>query len=192
VVFCGVMNYAPNDEGITWFVRHVWPLVRARHPHATLAIVGSDPSQTVRRFSAADPSITVTGRVPDVREWLWDSAVGIAPLHVARGVQNKALEAIAAGLPIVITPAVAGGLPSEVAPAARAADTPVRFAEEVGDLLRRSPEQRRAIAAAADLGSLTWSRTLEPLLPILERAAGAQWPSAVAQVAWPAMSGSAR
>jgi sugar transferase (PEP-CTERM/EpsH1 system associated) len=174
VVFCGVMNYAPNDEGVTWFVRKVWPIVRTQHPHATLAIVGSDPSQALRDFSAADPSITVTGRVPDVREWLWESAVGIAPLQVARGVQNKALEAIAAGLPIVITPEVAGGLPPDAAPAMRVADTPARFAEAVVTLLRQAPGERRAIAASADLSGLTWSRTLEPLVPIFERAAGSR------------------
>jgi sugar transferase (PEP-CTERM/EpsH1 system associated) len=187
VVFCGVMNYAPNDQGITWFVRHVWPIVRVQYPQATLAIVGSEPSQTVRNFSE-DASVTVTGRVPDVRDWLWESAVGIAPLHVARGVQNKALEAIAAGLPIVITPAVAGGLPPEVAPAMRVADTPERFAEHVTALLRLSPDERRAIAASADLNALAWSRTLEPLLPILERATGSREPhapSAVAPIAWP-------
>ena len=105
------MNYAPNDEGMQWFVSEVWPQVLAARPDATLAVVGSDPSRALKAQCAGLGSIEVTGRVPDVREWLWGAAVGIAPLHVARGVQNKALEAIAAGLPIVITDAVAGGLP---------------------------------------------------------------------------------
>ena len=187
VVFCGVMSYAPNADGMAWFVETVWPLVRAARPDATLAIVGSDPSSALRSLPRTNPSITVTGRVPDVRQWLWDSAVGIAPLHVARGVQNKALEAIAAGLPIVITEAVAGGLPAEVASASLVANTPRRFADQVLDLLRRSPAERRAMALAADLSGLTWSRTLEPLRPILDRAAGAIHPrpqSAVAHIAW--------
>ncbi|HEX4914662.1 MAG TPA: TIGR03087 family PEP-CTERM/XrtA system glycosyltransferase [Vicinamibacterales bacterium] len=171
VVFCGVMDYAPNDEGMRWFVREVWPLVRARRDDATLAIVGSGPTQALRELCAADAAITVTGRVPDVREWLWTSAVGIAPLHVARGVQNKALEAIAAGLPIVITEAVAGGLPPEAAHACLVANSPQLFANHVVDLLTRTPQQRLAMAAAADFTRLTWSRTLEPLLPLLERAA---------------------
>jgi polysaccharide biosynthesis protein PslH len=172
VVFCGVMSYAPNADGMTWFVEHVWPLVRAGRPDATLAIVGSDPSTSLRSLPKDDASITVTGRVPDVRQWLWDSAVGIAPLHVARGLQNKALEAIAAGLPIVITGAVAGGLPESAASASRVADTPEDFAAHVLNLLSLSPEQRRTVARSANLSELTWARTLESLWPILEAAAG--------------------
>jgi sugar transferase (PEP-CTERM/EpsH1 system associated) len=170
VVFCGVMSYEPNVTGMTWFVEHVWPLVRASRPDATLAVVGLDPSHGFRSLCGSDPSITITGRVPDVREWLWDSAVGIAPLHVARGVQNKALEAIAAGLPIVITEAVAGGLPPDAASASRIASTPTQFANHVLDVLALPPMQRRALADSADLSGLAWSHTLEPLWPILQSA----------------------
>ena len=171
VVFCGVMSYSPNADGMAWFVEKVWPLVRAARPDATLAIVGSDPSPSLRALPKNDASITVTGRVPDVRQWLWDSAVGIAPLHVARGLQNKALEAIAAGLPIVITGEVAGGLPESAASASRIANTPEDFAAHVINLLSLSPEQRRTIARSANLSELTWSRTLEPLWPIMKAAA---------------------
>jgi polysaccharide biosynthesis protein PslH len=171
VVFCGVMDYAPNEEGMTWFVREVWPLVRAERRDATLAIVGAGATAALRGLCAPEPSITVTGRVDEVRDWLWGAAVGIAPLHVARGVQNKALEAIAAGLPIVITEQVAGGLPPETASASLVANTPRRFADHVLDLLRRSPAERRATAASADLSRLTWAHTLRPLWPLLERAA---------------------
>lgn len=171
VVFCGVMSYEPNAEGMTWFVDQAWPLVRASHPDATLAVVGSDPSAAFRSLCERDPSITVTGRVDDVRDWLWGAAVAIAPLHVARGVQNKALEAIAAGLPIVMTEAVAAGLPAEAAYASLVANTPARFAEQIIDLLRRSPQERRSMAESADLSRLTWPRTLETLWPILESAA---------------------
>jgi sugar transferase (PEP-CTERM/EpsH1 system associated) len=170
VVFCGVMSYAPNAEGMTWFVEKVWPLVRAHRSDATLAVVGLDPSPEFRSLCGSDPSITVTGRVPDVRDWLWESAVAIAPLHVARGVQNKALEAIAAGLPIVLTEAVAGGLPLTAAYASRVANTPDRFAAHVLDLLAMRPAERRAIAASADLSELTWSHTLESLWPLFARA----------------------
>jgi len=171
VVFCGVMNYAPNHEGMTWFIRQVWPLVRAQRPEATLAIVGSHPLSSMTALCGGDPSITLTGRVPDVREWLWDAALAVAPLHVARGVQNKALEAIAAGLPIVITEAVAGGLPEAAASASLVANTPRRFADHVLHLLDRSPGERRAIAAGADLSQFAWHQTLESLYPLLKQAA---------------------
>jgi polysaccharide biosynthesis protein PslH len=171
VVFCGVMSYEPNAAGMTWFVEQVWPLVRASRPDATLAVVGPDPSPAFRALCETDSSITVAGRVPDVRDWLWGAAVGIAPLHVARGVQNKALEAIAAGLPIVITEAVAGGLPPAAAAASLVANTPPQFAAHITDLLAKSASERRAMAARSDLSGLTWARTLEPLFSILERAA---------------------
>jgi sugar transferase (PEP-CTERM/EpsH1 system associated) len=171
VVFCGVMNYAPNDQGMQWFVREVWPRVQAVRPDATLAIVGSDPTPALKAQCAGIGSIEVTGRVPDVREWLWGSAVGIAPLHVARGVQNKALEAIAAGLPIVITDAVAGGLPAAALSASSVSNTPEQFAQQTIDLLALSPSERRSRAARADLSDLAWSSVLKPLWPILESAA---------------------
>ena len=167
VLFCGVMNYAPNDQGMQWFVRDVWPLVRLQRADARLTIVGADPTPSLRSACAGDPSIEITGRVDDVRPWLWRSAVGVAPLHVARGVQNKALEAIAAGLPIVITPAVAGGLPA-IGEAAAIADQPHDFALHVIAALDLSPPSRRARAATADLGRLNWAQTLFPLWTLIE------------------------
>ena len=186
VVFCGMMDYSPNHDGMMWFLRSVWPLVRASRPDATLAIVGANPLPALTQQCANDSSITITGRVDDVREWLWDSAVAIAPLQVARGVQNKALEAIAAGLPVVLTDAVAGGLPPETMSASRIANTADQFAEHVIGLLQLAPSTRRNIAASSDLANLRWGRTLEPLMPILERASSTdhRLQSAVAQVAW--------
>jgi glycosyltransferase involved in cell wall biosynthesis len=170
VVFCGVMDYAPNLEGMTWFVREVWPKVRAVRPDATLAVVGQRPTDAFKSLCNGDASITVTGRVDDVRDWLWGAAVSVAPLHVARGVQNKALEAIAAGLPVVMTEAVAAGLPPVAAYASLVANTPQRFADHVVDVLSRTPAERRSVALSSDLSSLTWDRTLDALPSIFFRA----------------------
>ena len=170
VVFCGVMNYAPNDQGMRWFINEVWPIVKQSRPDVTLAVVGADPSRSFAALCAGDPSIEVTGRVPDVRPWLWESAVGIAPLQVARGVQNKALEAIAAGLPIVITPAVSNGLPQEAAAAALVAESPEKFATHVVTLLSMSPDHRRAHASLATLSRLRWDNTLSPLEQLFDTA----------------------
>jgi sugar transferase (PEP-CTERM/EpsH1 system associated) len=167
LVFCGVMNYQPNEEGMLWFVRDVWPLVRARRPDSRLAIVGSDPTATLRAACAGDGAIEITGRVADVRERLWTSAIAVAPLRVARGIQNKVLEAVAAGLPTVVTSAVAEGLPGNVLPACPVADTPELFAGAVLDLLALPPEARRARAARAALEPLDWPTTLEPLWSLL-------------------------
>jgi len=163
VVFCGVMNYAPNDQGMRWFISEVWPIVKQHRADATLAVVGADPHRSFEALCARDHSIEVTGRVPDVRPWLWESAVGIAPLQVARGVQNKALEAIAAGLPIVITPAVADGLPVEAARATLVAQSPGDFAQQVLALLSITAEARRERASLARLNKLQWANTLSPM-----------------------------
>jgi polysaccharide biosynthesis protein PslH len=171
VVFCGIMDYQPNHEGMMWFVRTVWPLVRMSRPDATLAIVGANPLRPLSQLCAADPSITITGRVDDVRDWLWNAAVAVAPLHVARGVQNKALEAIAAGLPIVMTDAVGGGLPQPAASASLVANSPDAFAAHVVSLLNRSAAERRAIAESCDFDALRWSDTLERFWGILVHAA---------------------
>lgn len=171
VVFCGVMNYGPNEQGAVWLAREVWPLVRAARPDARLMLVGSSPSPQVRALASDSHGVTVTGAVEDVRAYLWNAAVGAAPLHVARGVQNKVLEAVAAGLPCVITPTVAEGMAREILPACRVGEDARRFASALNVLLALTPGERRALALQADGASLHWSRRLRPLMPLLEAAA---------------------
>lgn len=171
VVFCGVMNYAPNAEAAVWFARKVWPAIRRRYSGALFSVVGSGPTRAVRRLAADDPSIEVTGAVPDVRPYLWRAAVSVAPLFVARGVQNKVLEALGAGLPTVVTPAVCEGLPTEVLPGCSVAESASGFADAVIALLGRPPADRRAMAARADLASLGWDERLGSLVQILADAA---------------------
>lgn len=169
VVFCGVMNYGPNEEGVRWFVREVWPRVRARRPDATFVVVGSNPTRALRVACAADASIEVTGSVPDVRPFLWDATVSVAPLRVARGLQNKVLEAAAAGLPSVVTPAVMQGLPGQMAPACLVAEGAQAFADATLRLLDVTAAERRASLESANLGSMDWSFCLQPLASLLER-----------------------
>ena len=171
VVFCGVMNYAPNVEGAVWLARDVWPLVRARVPSARLRLVGASPAPRVVALSGL-PGVEVTGTVPDVRPYLWEASASAAPLHTARGIQNKVLEAIAAGLPVVVTPVVAEGLPGDVLQAYRVAADAQSFADRLIELLEQSPDARRAIAASANLAALGWDRSLQPLIDLLVEAAG--------------------
>lgn len=171
VIFSGVMNYLPNEEAAIWVARAVWPLVRAHRPEARLWLVGADPSRRVSRLAARDPSIVVTGTVADVRPFLWRSALAVAPLLTARGVQTKVLEAVAAGLPTVVTPAVLEGLPKEIVPACLAATTAEGFARRIVHLLGLSGAERRALAGRAQVSSLSWSAQLAPLVGILEHAA---------------------
>lgn len=171
VVFCGVMSYEPNEAAAFWLAKEVWPLVRAACPDAQLSIVGMGPTRRLRDLPRHDPSIEVTGAVPDVRPYLWRAAVSAAPLAVARGIQNKVLEAAAAGLPSVVTSAVAEGLPGEALPACVRADTPADFSAALLKLLGMRPPERRAIARAASLEGLDWSHRLARLDTILAAAA---------------------
>jgi polysaccharide biosynthesis protein PslH len=178
VVFCGVMNYGPNVDGAVWLTREVWPIVRSARPDARLTLIGASPSPQVSVLASDRAGVVVTGTVPDVRPHLWGAAVAAAPLLVARGIQNKVLEAVAAGLPCVVTPQVADGLPREVVPACRTARTAAEFAGVLIDLLNRPAVERRRLAAAADVSLLQWSARLRPLMPLLEGAARGTQPVA--------------
>jgi sugar transferase (PEP-CTERM/EpsH1 system associated) len=108
-VFTGMLDYRPNVEGISWFAREIWPAVRSAIPAAQLRIVGRSAGEPIRRL-AQIPGVRLIGEVDDVQRQLDAAHVAIAPLSIARGVQNKALEAMAAGRPVIVTPAVAAGI----------------------------------------------------------------------------------
>ncbi|MHC4079602.1 MAG: glycosyltransferase, partial [Planctomycetota bacterium] len=93
LIFTGVMDYEPNVHGVLWFVRECWPRLRKTVPDAQLLIVGSRPLRSIRALSGRD-GIEVTGRVPETPPYFDRAAVAVAPLHLARGVQNKVLEAM--------------------------------------------------------------------------------------------------
>ena len=170
VVFCGVMNYYPNEEGVQWFATQVWPMIRRSMPGASFVVVGSSPTRQIQRLASADPSITVVGTVPAVQPYLHAAAVAVAPLRLARGIQTKVIEGLAAGLPVVVTPEVAAGLPAEAEPGYIAAGSPEEFANAVVGLLRRSPDERRALANSAPLAGLAWAEQTRPLETILSGA----------------------
>jgi sugar transferase (PEP-CTERM/EpsH1 system associated) len=109
IVFTGAMDYFANVDAVSWFARSVLPEVRARIPQARFAIVGARPAGDVRRL-AREPGVTVTGRVEDVRPYLAHARLAVAPLRIARGIQNKVLEAMAMARPVVVSPAALDGL----------------------------------------------------------------------------------
>lgn len=135
LVFTGVMDYLPNVEGVAWFAAQVWPSIRAAHPEAQFDIVGSRPSPLVRELGR-EPGINVTGRVEDVRRYLAAAHVSVAPLQIARGVQNKVLEAMAMARPVVATSAAACGVAARHGHELLVADDPGAFAAAVLELLR--------------------------------------------------------
>lgn len=168
VVFAGVFNYAPNEQAALWFAREVWPHVRSARPDATFTLVGMEPSSAVRALASL-PGIRVTGTVPDVKPYLWSASVSVAPLLVARGLQNKVLEAIAAGLPCVVTPQVAEGLPPEVEGAYAVAGEPRAFADAVVRWLDLPAGEGQSIAARARLDDMSWEKSMTPLMAALTR-----------------------
>jgi sugar transferase (PEP-CTERM/EpsH1 system associated) len=108
-VFVGVLDYRPNVDGLVWFCEKVWPRILARKANAEFAIVGKNPASKVRQLGKLD-GVRLIGSVPDVRPYIAESRVSIAPLQIARGIQNKVLEAMAMGKPVVATPEALEGL----------------------------------------------------------------------------------
>jgi len=109
LVFTGQMDYRPNVDAVDHFARRTFPAIRAKHPAALFAIVGRDPTPAVRELAKLK-NVIVTGAVPDVRPWLAAAAVVVAPLDIARGIQNKVLEAMAMARPVVASPAAFEGI----------------------------------------------------------------------------------
>jgi glycosyltransferase involved in cell wall biosynthesis len=146
-VFIGSMDWLANQQGVLWFVREILPIIRRKRPNATFAIAGRTPPPEIRDL-AKDPGITVTGTVPDVRPWFWESAVCVVPLLVGGGTRLKIYESMAARTPLVSTTIGAEGLTYSHPENIRIADTPENFAAECLDLVE-NPEVRRAMADAA-------------------------------------------
>jgi len=110
--FVGVLNYQPNVCGLEWFVKHVWPRVRNAVPHARFIMVGKSPNREIRQLCTA-PGVELYGDVPDVRPYLAQSSVAVVPLHIACGVQNKVLEAMAMGKLVIASSAALNGIEAE-------------------------------------------------------------------------------
>jgi sugar transferase (PEP-CTERM/EpsH1 system associated) len=146
IVFTGVMDYFPNVDAVVHFCADVFPRIRAEVPEARFVVVGKRPAAAVRRL-AAMPGVQVTGPVPDVRPYLGDAAVAVAPLRVARGVQNKVLEAMGMGVPVVATARAREGLEARPGRDLLVEDDAQPFADAVVDLLRR-PARRLELGRA--------------------------------------------
>lgn len=132
-VFVGVLNYKPNLDGVVWFCKDVWPSVRRRCPDARFQIVGRNPTPEVTALGSID-GVEVVGPVDDVRPYLWSSAAVVTPLLIARGVQNKVLEAFAAGRPVVSSRNPLVGLEIQPGVHALRADTIDEWTQQLSEL----------------------------------------------------------
>lgn len=129
MVFTGTMDYFPNVDAVKYFCRQIFPLVREVLPEAHFYIVGRNPTEPVKELGR-EPQVTVTGSVPDVRPYLARAGVVVAPFRIARGIQNKILEAMAMGVPIVGTSTAFQGLGVTELDGVRVADGPEGFVRE--------------------------------------------------------------
>ena len=169
LVFLGSMDWMPNIDGIQWFVDEVLPLIRAKLPDCSLAIVGRRPTKEITQLAQKDPHIEVTGTVPDVRPYLWGSSVSIVPLRIGGGTRLKIYEAMAAKVPVVATTIGAEGLDIHNGENIHVADQPAEFAERCLSLLDDPAARSRMVRAAWEIISsrYSWevvSRKFEELL----------------------------
>ena len=109
ISFIGRMDYYPNQQCMIHFCKHILPLLQKSKPSTKLVIIGANPSEEIKKLANL-PGVTVTGTVDDVRPYVRRSALMIAPLEIARGTQNKILEAMAMGVPVVCSKLAAGGI----------------------------------------------------------------------------------
>jgi polysaccharide biosynthesis protein PslH len=164
IVFTGQMDYRPNIEAVTDFATHAMPIVRGRHPEASFAIVGRNPTQAVSDLSML-PGVQVTGAVDDVRTWLAAADVVVAPLRIARGIQNKVLEAMAMARPVVASATAAEGIEAEAGVHFYIERNVTAEAERVCALLDQ-PQQALKTGAAARAHVIRhygWKTQLTPL-----------------------------
>ncbi|MCC7369110.1 MAG: glycosyltransferase [Chloroflexi bacterium] len=151
IVSMATMFYPPNAEGVAWFARDVYPLVRQELRDSTFYVVGSKPPEHIRELATAQPGIEVTGYVPDLNPYLDKSAVLVVPLHSGSGMRVKILEAFARGVPVVSTTIGVEGIEARHGEHLLVADTPEAFAQAVVRTVSQPDEARERAQAARRL-----------------------------------------
>jgi len=167
-VFVGALDYRANVDGIHWFCDEIWPEVRRRQPKATFTVVGSRPSLLVLRL-AERPGVRVVSDVPDVRPYLAEAAMVVVPLRIARGIQNKVLEALAMAKGVVATPEALEGIAVDPGVHACRALAPAEWIESIVRLLGDAPARDRLGRAGRTFVEThhCWDRQLRPLATLL-------------------------
>ena len=170
LVFTGAMDYWANVDAVSWFSRTVFPRVRMHFPEAEFFVVGARPTAVVKALAEL-PGITVTGSVPDVRPYLACASLAVAPLRIARGIQNKVLEAMAMGKIVVASPQAMEGIDAVAGQELVVAENESDFVEQIVALL--SDGTPRAIGAAARRCALerySWKKNLTKIDALIVQA----------------------
>ena len=158
IVFTGAMDYRPNIEAAQWFVAEVMPALRKSFSNVDFWIVGSNPARSLQALAADD--VHVTGRVPDMRPYLAHADAVVAPLQIARGIQNKVLEGMAMAKPVVATPAALEGLDVDDGAEVLSAKTPAQFVDAIGRIFAGTTPNLGAKARTRILSDYSWSAAL--------------------------------
>jgi sugar transferase (PEP-CTERM/EpsH1 system associated) len=145
--FVGAMDYRPNVDAVSWFAEACWSELQAAHPEARFRIVGRSPGRAVRRLGSM-PGVEVVGAVSDVQTELQSFDISVAPMRMARGLQNKVLEAMAAGLPVVLTTKAAEGINARTGEHFVVVDSADRMIRRILGLMA-DPAERQRIGLAA-------------------------------------------
>jgi glycosyltransferase involved in cell wall biosynthesis len=151
LVFVGAMDWLPNVDGVRWFTSEVLPRIRRRRPGTTVALAGRNPDPAVLDAARRDPLLHITGTVPDIRPYLWNSTVSIVPLRIGGGTRLKIYEAMAAGVPVVSTPVGAEGLAVTPGADILTSAEPEMFAAHCLSLLESPAHREQQTARAHEL-----------------------------------------
>lgn len=168
LLFTGRMDYWPNVDAAQWLAETILPLVRERHADARLVIAGAKPAPEVVRL-AERPGVTVTGAVPDMRAYFKAADVVVAPVRIARGIQNKVLEGLAMAKPVVTTPQGLEGIDARPGDHLLVGDTPHALLRCIEEAL--APERARALGQAGRalmISSYGWSGKLDAIDAVCE------------------------
>jgi len=170
LVFTGAMDYWPNIDAVTWFAREVLPALRQRHPVACFCIVGARPAAEVQQLAVL-PGVLVTGTVPDVRPYLAHAALCVAPLRIARGIQNKVLEAMSMARTVLVSPQALEGIDAVLERELLLSDGAAAWIDACASALAR-PQPAIGLAARARVeADYAWSSHLARIDTLLERPA---------------------
>jgi sugar transferase (PEP-CTERM/EpsH1 system associated) len=168
LVFTGAMDYWPNVDAVCWFAEEILPAVLKAAPDAVFYAVGARPAPAVQRLARL-PGVRIPGQVPDVRPYLRHAAAVVAPLRIARGIQNKVLEGMAMARPTVVTPAALEGIEAVADHELLVAADARAFADQVVAAL--SATEASAVGAAARcrvLADFDWNNNLSAFDRLLE------------------------
>lgn len=160
LVFTGAMDYWPNVDAVRWFAEEIFPALHVDRPQTRFYIVGSRPAPAVCEL-ARSPGITVTGTVADVRPYLAHARIAVAPLRIARGLQNKVLEAMSMAKTVVASPQAAEGIQAALGSELHVAASAGEFRQKILDLLAgKVSEQTGNAARARILADYDWNSCL--------------------------------